>query len=161
MIIFWDFRNKRSLITTLIRSSKPQYYKDFFNEHCKSAKKTWEGIRSIIKVSTKNRFLPTKLRDRINHITDRKEMAYKFNEFYVNIGNMVEEKIPQAKSKFSDFLKNSMTNSIFLSPVDDKEMLDMFSKIDSRNPVVQIVFRPIYSKFMHSCVFFSCYRYDQ
>ena len=89
-----DFKNKRNLITTLIRSSKSQYYKDFFNEHCKNAKKTWEGIRSIIKVSTKNRSLPTKLRAGINHITDRKEMAYKFNEFYVNIGNMVEEKIP-------------------------------------------------------------------
>ena len=43
----------------------------------------------------------------------------------------LRKKSPQAKSKFSDFLKNSMTNSIFLSPVDDKEMLDMFSKIDS------------------------------
>ena len=126
-----DFKNKRNLITTLIRSSKSQYYKNFFNEHCKNAKKTWEGIRNIIKVSTKNRSLPTKLRVGNNNITDRKEMAQKFNEFYVNIGNMVEEKIPQAKSKFSDFLKNSVPNSIFLSPVDDKEVSDMFSKIDS------------------------------
>ena len=58
-------------------------------------------------------------------------MAQKFNEFYVNIGNMVETKIPQAKAKFSDFLKNSVSNSIFLSPVDDIEISDMFSKIDS------------------------------
>ena len=53
-------------------------------------------------------------------------MAQKFNEFYVNIGNMVDKNIPQAKSKFSDFLKNS----IFLCPVDDQEISDMFSKID-------------------------------
>ena len=58
-------------------------------------------------------------------------MAEKFNEFYVNIGNMVNEKIPQAKSKFSDFLKNSVPNSIFIAPVDDKEISAMFSKIDS------------------------------
>ena len=121
-----DFKNKRNLITTTIRSSKSQYYKNFFQEHCKNAKKTWEGIRNIIKVSTKNRSLPTKLKDGNNHITDRKQMAQKFNEFYVNIGNMVEEKIPKAKSKFSDFLKNSVPNSIFLSPVDDKEVSDMF-----------------------------------
>ena len=126
-----DFKIKRNLITSLIRSSKSQYYKTFFIEHCNNAKKTWEGIRDIIKVSTKNRSLPTKLRDGNNHITDHKIMAEKFNEFYVNIGNMVEEKIPQAKSKFSDFLKNSVPNSIFLAPVDDKEISDMFSKLDS------------------------------
>jgi len=57
-------------------------------------------------------------------------MAQKFNEFYVNIGNMIDGKIPQAKSKFSDFLKTSVPNSIFLSPVDDMEISDMFSKID-------------------------------
>ena len=125
-----DFKIKRNLITSLIRSSKSQYYKTFFNEHCNNAKKTWEGIRDIIKVSTKNRSLPTKLRDGNDHITDRKDMAQKFNEFYVNIGNMIDGKIPQAKSKFSDFLKNSVPNSIFLSPVDDMEISDMFSKID-------------------------------
>ena len=125
-----DFKTKRNLITSLVRSSKSQYYKTFFNEHCNNAKKTWEGIRNIIKVSTKNRSLPTKLRDGTNHITDLKDMAQKFNEFYVNIGDMVDKKIPQAKSKFSDFLKNSVPNSIFLSPVDDQEISDMFSKID-------------------------------
>ena len=57
-------------------------------------------------------------------------MAEKFNEIYVNIDNMVEEKIPQAKSKFSDFLKNSVPNSIFIAPVDAKEISDIFSKID-------------------------------
>ena len=31
--LFRDFKIKRNLITTLIRSSKSQYYKDFFAEH--------------------------------------------------------------------------------------------------------------------------------
>ena len=94
-----DFKIKRNLITSLVRSSKSEYYKNYFSEHCKNAKKTWEGIRNIIKVSTKNRSLPTKLRDGDKHITDRKDMAQKFTEFYVNIGNMVEKKIPQAQAK--------------------------------------------------------------
>ena len=79
--LFRDFKNKRNLITSLVRTSKSEYYKNYFSENCKNAKKIWEGIRSIIKVSTKNRSLPTKLRDGDNHITDRKDMAQKFNEF--------------------------------------------------------------------------------
>ena len=58
-------------------------------------------------------------------------MASKFNEFYVNIGNMVEKKIPNSKSIFKDFLKDPVPNSIFLAPVDDKEIAELFSKIDS------------------------------
>ena len=129
--LFREFKIKRNLITTLIRSSKSQYYKDFFAEHSNNAKKTWEGIRNIIKVSTKNRSLPSKIRDGTNFITDQKSMAQKFNEFYVNIGNMVEEKIPKTNSKFSDFLNNPVPNSIFLSPLDDQEISDMFSKINT------------------------------
>ena len=77
--LFREFKIKRNLITTLIRSSKSQYYKDFFAEHSNNAKKTWEGIRNIIKVSTKNRSLPSKIRDGTNFITDQKSMAQKFN----------------------------------------------------------------------------------
>ena len=71
------------------------------------------------------------MRDGINFITDQKFMTQKFNEFYVNIGNMVEEKMPKTNSKFSDFLSNPVPNSIFLSPLDDQEISDMFSKINT------------------------------
>ena len=62
-------------------------------------------------------------------------MAEKFNEFCVNIGNIEEEKIPNSKSHFSDFHKNSESNSIFLSPLDDKEVTDMFSKSCGPNSI--------------------------
>ena len=41
------------------------------------------------------------------------------------------KKIPKSKSNFSDFLKDPVPNSIFLAPVDDKEISELFSKIDS------------------------------
>jgi len=37
--LFRDFKTKRNLITSLVRSSKSEYYKKFFSEHCKNAKK--------------------------------------------------------------------------------------------------------------------------
>ena len=61
--LFRDFKIKRNIITTLIRDSKSQYYKNYFDENSKNAKKSWDGIREILKVSTKNRSLPTKLTD--------------------------------------------------------------------------------------------------
>ena len=116
---FRDFKIKRNIITTLIRDSKSQYYKNYFDENSKNAKKTWDGIREILKVSTKNRSLPTKLKDGKNYVTDVKTMASKFNEFYVNIGNMVEKKSLNRSQIF--LTKDPVPNSIFLAPVDDRD----------------------------------------
>ena len=57
-------------------------------------------------------------------------MAQSFNEFFVGIGNMVEEKIPKVKKDFSEFLGDSNKNTIFLKPVDDDEVLSMISKLN-------------------------------
>ena len=146
--LFREFKIKRNLITTLIRSSKSQYYKDFFAEHSNNAKKTWEGIRNIIKVSTKNHSLPTKIRDGLNFITNQKSMAQKFNEFYVNIGNMVEEKIPKTNSKFSDFLKAPFQTQFSSLQLTIKTFLPCFPKLIRVSRVSQTVFLLNYSKCM-------------
>ena len=85
----------------------------------------------------------------------------KNSKFYVIIGNMVEEKIPQAKSKFSGFLKNSVPNSIFLAPVDDKEISDMFSKIDSSKSCGPNSIPSNLLKEHAKAFFLSCKRNDQ
>jgi hypothetical protein len=47
------YKQKRNLVTSLIRLSKKQYYKDFFIENQSNIKATWEGIRHILNVSKK------------------------------------------------------------------------------------------------------------
>ena len=59
-------------------------------------------------------------------------MANEFNNFFVNIGNTVENKIPKGKKNFKDFLKNSALNSIFLNPVTEKEVFEMLTQINSK-----------------------------
>ena len=128
---FIEFKRSRNLINSLVRNSKKNYYNEFFIEYSNNAKKTWEGIRDIIKVSTKNRSLPNKLLVNQRDVTDKTLMAENFNEFFVNIGNMFDNKIPEGKYKFTEFLKNSVPNSIFLSLVDGEEVLQMLSKTNT------------------------------
>ena len=49
-------------------------------------------------------------------------MANSFNDFFTNIGSAIEAKIPRSKKSFSSFLGDPNNKSIFLTPVDNKEI---------------------------------------
>ena len=57
--------------------------------------------------------MPTKLVKNDAEIVGDKNMAGAYNEFFVNIGNMVEQKIPNSENRFSSYLGTSASYSIF------------------------------------------------
>ena len=129
--IYQLYKTKRNLIKILIRQSKREYYVQFFEENRSDIKKTWEGIRNIVNISKKERVVPVQVNYKNETITGKKEIAQSFNEFFVDIGNMVENKIPNSKKHFSEFLGDSNKNTIFLTPIDNDEVLSMISKLNS------------------------------
>ena len=117
------YKIKRNIITNLIRSSKKIFYQNYFQLHQSNAKKTWEGIRNVLNVSKKDLSSPSKLTIDEVDIYDPKIISEKFNDFFVNIGNKVEGKIPSKKN-------NRVSNSMFILPIDDDEVFDMLKKLD-------------------------------
>ena len=53
---FTSYKQKRNMVTTLLRRSKNDYYNMFFMEHKSNVKKTWLGIRDLISVTKKNKY---------------------------------------------------------------------------------------------------------
>ena len=113
------YKSKRNLITSLIRKSKSDYYVAYFEENKTDSKKTWEGIRNIVNVSKRVRVVPNFVEYKGKVYFDTKDIAGSFNDFFVNIGNTVEEKIPKVKSHFSSYLQKANVNSLLLMPVDN------------------------------------------
>ena len=128
--LFSLYKTKRNIINSLIRSSKKLFYQNYFQEYQSNAKMTWEGIRQVLNVSKKDLSSPSKLTIDSVDTFDPKIISEKFNDFFVNIGNKVEAKIPNSKSSFLNFLKNRASNSMFVTPVDDIEVLNMLNKLD-------------------------------
>ena len=48
-------KNYRNVTTILTRVCKEDYYKSFFQDNKKDSKKIWEGVRSIVSVTNKNK----------------------------------------------------------------------------------------------------------
>ena len=57
-------------------------------------------------------------------------MAKSFNDFFVNIGNTIEEKISPGDINFSNFLKKYNNDIFFLQPVDEKEVKRMILQLN-------------------------------
>ena len=56
-------------------------------------------------------------------------MSNCFNDFFVNIGNSVEAKIPRVDTPFTEFLKDKNNITLFLKPVNEDEVKSMISNM--------------------------------
>ena len=123
------YKRKRNMIVTLLRQSKKQFFAAYFEEHKSNVKKTWEGIRNIVKVSNKNRTSPTQLFYKNETHSTNNAMASAMNNFFVNIGNVVEDKIPHVETEFTTYLKEPNPETIFLNPVLKEETIFLISQV--------------------------------
>ena len=99
-IIFAFYKKKRNHVVNIIKTSKNKFYSDFFEENRSNSKKTWEGIRDIINISRKVRTVPKQISYKGATHTDAQKMSDCFNDFFVNIGNSVEEKFRKLRHRF-------------------------------------------------------------
>ena len=55
-------------------------------------------------------------------VSDPETIANKFNEYFVNVGVSLANKIPENSGEFCSYLNRSNVNSIFLNPVTESEV---------------------------------------
>lgn len=79
------------------------YFSKYFDEHRSNVKKTWDGIHDIINISKKSPTNINKIYDKGNLVQDGISIANSMNNFFVNIGSLVEAKIPKGKKSFSSY----------------------------------------------------------
>ena len=58
-------------------------------------------------------------------------MTKALNDFFVNIGNMVEAKIPQGNTNYGSYMGERVLNSFFSTPVESDEVLGMIKKLST------------------------------
>ena len=129
--IWATYKKKRNKVLSLIKISKTEYFKSFFETNKLDIKKTWQGIKNIININKKVSTLPDKLIYKKKIFERDSDIATSFNHFFTNIGNTVEEKIPKTNIHFSTYMKNKPSNSIFLEKVTDTEVKDLINDLNT------------------------------
>ena len=73
--------------------------------------------------------LPDSFKDNDRTFTNSKEIANKFNDYFVNVGPKLASKIRKSKMSYTKFLTKRYINSFFIDPVTEKEVEGEISKL--------------------------------
>ena len=86
----------------------------------------WRGINSIINVNnTKQQ--PTSLLINNKPISDHKEVAETFNNYFSSVASKLQGKIYHYGQDFSSYLDNRNAHNFFISPTDKIELIEIIN----------------------------------
>ena len=94
------YRNKFNKIKRLAKKS---YYNGKFQESQGNIRQTWKLINEITNKNKSSSELPDNFMKDGNIITDPNEIANNLNEYFVNVGPKLAEKIPPSNVNFSSY----------------------------------------------------------
>ena len=116
------YKKYKSKLQHLLKVAEKQYFHDLITRYRNNAKKSWEVIKTIIN-GYKKTTSQTKFKLDENHTTtDKKVIADKFNDFFINVGPTMSKLIPNVKKAPISYMTNRMNESLFLDPVSESEI---------------------------------------
>ena len=87
-----EFKTLKHEILTETRQSKENYYNQYFTANVKNLQKIWKGIKEIINIKAKNHTHPTCITETNKTITNPKEIANSFNNYYTSVAEDILKK---------------------------------------------------------------------
>ena len=99
-------------------SNKKSYYREYIQRHAKNSKETWNKINQILnnkKSGPDNIYF-----SKNGIITDPKQLANLFNNYFVTVPEKITKRIGQTNNKYQ--VKNSNEHSMYLTEIGPDEM---------------------------------------
>ena len=129
------YKNYRNRLHKLLKNAERNYYNDQILTNRNNIRKTWSIIKTIINKNKGDQIKQTKFMLSDGSVTDDKEaVAEKYNDFFVNVGPNLAKKIPEKKQNPLNFLKNVISNSIYLTPVTPSEVVNIMGSCKDSSP---------------------------
>ena len=123
------YRNKT---VDLLRVTRKRHYQKYFEENKKSSRALWQGIHDIVysKKSKKNNTASSLLIDG-KTITNSKDMAESFNNFFTSIRVKLQSNISFTRRHYFDYLKHPNPKTFFISPTTPDEIKNIIKSLKS------------------------------
>ena len=91
-----------------------------------------KGVRQLIMLKHKSKRQPSIITVKGKDVTNTKNIANAFNNFFINIDPSLSKTIPQSTRNFKSFLNNSLLNLFVLKPVTHDEVRKLISQLNNR-----------------------------
>jgi hypothetical protein len=128
------YRAYRKTLEKDIHTCHKIYFQNLLDMRSNSIKNIWKTLNNITSCSKQ------KASSTIDHITtsngtirNKTKIAEEFNNFFVNIGKNLASVIPDKGMEFKSFLRESLSQSIFLLPPTDGEVYNTIQSLNKSN----------------------------
>ena len=122
----------RDKLNHLIKASKKNYYRTYFNEHQNNTKKTWAGINELIGKRNQSLTSNISLTDNNKIITNQKEVANTFNNYFLNVAENLTKEMETPKLSLDYYLDNPNEENFFITPTNPAEVLNLINEMDPK-----------------------------
>ena len=132
-----------------MRVAERKYYQNMLENNKLNPKKTWQILKDIIGKSK-----PGNMSDNFlingSIVEDSQVIANAFNDFYINIGSNLAGKIKPNNPYINpiSYIKNNVTDSIFIAPATNAEILKIFNTLKKNSAgwdgLTQSLLKPIF-----------------
>jgi len=128
--LFSDYKKYKNTLANVLQQSKDTYYKSYFLDNKKNAVKIWQGIKQIINFNPKVKCSPTSILKNKELITNTKEIAEHFNEYFTSIAQTIDEKIIPTNKNYKDYISDLKNVKTFaMNPVTPEEVRDYILRL--------------------------------
>ena len=107
----------------MARLSKPNHYKNSFEDNKNKLNKAWVSIKEIININKKITQQIRNINNNENFITEKKQIANTFNHFFCIIPKQIEKGIIPTQKTYDEFLTNPIEQSFKFDLTSDEEII--------------------------------------
>ena len=127
---YLKYKTHNDYVNKLKRICFKDHYQSYFKKHFGNSRKAWIGINSLLNRHKNQR--NTIYLEENGFISDPKQVANKFNDFFLNIADKLNSKIAKKNNKFQDFLKNPNKSRFCLKETTPDEIVKITNQLDSK-----------------------------
>ena len=124
------YKDYRTRFTSLVREAQVKYYSERFNKCNGDMKKCWKVLNEM-RHKRKSVSFPNYIEVNQQLITDRRIIVNRFNHYFVNIAQNLNNSKPQTDFKdFKIFLKNRVEETMFFSEIESNEIDEVIGDLN-------------------------------
>lgn len=118
------YKEYNNILNKLKRKLKSDYFAQKLDEHRQNIKQTWNILHQALGMkqnTMKNSPIALSINNALT--TDQSIIANTFNNYFVNVGHEIQNKIPPSQRTYDLYLPPSQTNSIFIDEVSEADVV--------------------------------------
>ena len=128
-----NYRNYKNILSTCMKEAENSYYSKLFSNTNNSATTFWKTFGSTLNPGrNKSKSYLEKLIINGQEVTNNTDIANELNNYFCKIGGKISNSLPTINGHFSQYLKNKIANTFYMSPLIHAEVLKELKKTEAQ-----------------------------